>query len=79
MAINEYMMELIEEMVNPQEIALEGTVEDASDDEDDVLFGTAEDDDEIIEFIDNGGLGYEHAIDFSDTSVEDVLNDDVFE
>ena len=78
MAINEYMMELIEEMVNPQEIALEGTVEDAIDDEDDVLFGTAEDDDDIIEFIDNGGLGYEEPINFADDDVEKVLDDDIF-
>ena len=78
MAINEYMMELIEEMVNPQEIALEGAVEDAIDDEDDVLFGTAEDDDEIIEFIDNGGLGYEEPINFADDEVEKVLDDDIF-
>ena len=77
--MNEYMMELLEEMVKPEEIALDGQVEDAIEAEDDVLFGTAEDDDDVIEFIDNGGLGYEHAIDFSDTSVEDVLNDDVFE
>ena len=77
--MNEYMMELLEEMVKPEEIALDGQVEDAIEAEDDVLFGTAEEDDDVIEFIDNGGLGYEHAIDFSDTDVEDVVNDDLFE
>lgn len=77
--MNEFMIELLEEMVNPEEIALEGTVEDAIEAEDDVLFGTAEVDDDVIDFINNGGLGYESPIDFSDTSVEDVVNDDVFE
>lgn len=73
--MNEYMMELIEEMVNPEEIALNDTVEDAIDDEDDVLFGTAEDDDDVIEFIDNGGLGYENPVDFS-MDVQDVVDDE---
>lgn len=73
--MNEYMMELIEEMVNPTEMALNDVVEDAIEAEDDILFGTAEDDDEVIEFIDHGGLGYENPVDFS-MDVQDAVNDE---
>ena len=73
MAVNQIMLELVEEMVKPEEIALDNKVEDAIEAEDDVTFGTAESDDDIIEFIANGGkLGYEDPIDFSD-EVEEVL------
>lgn len=73
--MNEYMMELIEEMISPEEIALSDTVEDAIEAEDDIMFGTAEDDDDVIEFIDNGGLGYEDPVDFS-VDVQDAVDDD---
>lgn len=73
--INEYIMELVEEITNPTEIALNDTVEDAIDAEDDVLFGTAEIDDDVIQFIDDGGLGYENPVDFS-MDVQDAVDDD---
>ena len=76
MAVNECILELIEEMVKPDEIALCNKVEDAIDAEDDVMFGIAEIDDDLIDFINRGtGLGYEDPIDFSD-DVEDALDDD---
>lgn len=79
MAINEGIMQLVEEMFDPAEIALEGVVEDEIEAEDDILFGTAEDDDDIIDFIDNGGLGYEDPVNFADDDeVEKVLDDDTY-
>lgn len=75
MAINEYMMELLEEMVKPGDMALENQVEDAITAEDDVRYGTAEYDDDIIEFIDNGGLGYENPVNFS-YDVNEVIDDE---
>lgn len=75
MAINEYMMELLEEMVSPCEMVLDNQIEDAIEAEDDVRFGTAEIDDEIIEFINNGGLGYENPVDFS-YDVNEIVDDE---
>ena len=67
MAINEYMMELLEEMVNPDEIALNIQVENAINEQDDALFGIAELDDDLIEWIDSGEkFGYEDPVDFSE-------------
>lgn len=73
--MNQYILELLEETMNPEEIALECTVEDAIEAEDDIMFGTAEDDDDIIEFIDNGGLGYQDPVDFS-VDVQDAVDDE---
>lgn len=66
MAINEMMLELIDELTDPGEITLDEDIEDIIDDEIDVIFGTAEEDDDIINFVDSGGrMGYENPIDFS--------------
>lgn len=73
--INEYIMELVEEMTNPTEMALNDTVEDTIEAEDDIMFGTAEDDDDVIQFIDDGGLGYENPVNFS-MDVQDAIDDD---
>lgn len=76
MAINEYMMELLEEMVKPCEMALEDQVEDAIAAEDDVLYGNAEDGDDIIEIVASGGIG--NPVNFS-YDVNEVVDDDEWE
>lgn len=76
--VNEMILQLVEEMVNPDEIALDEQVEDIIELEDDTLLGAAEVDDELIEFIANGGrLGYDDPIDFTDNDVDEALDDDL--
>lgn len=80
MSVSEMMLQLVEEMVNVDEAALENDVEDAIECEDDIVCGTAEDDDDIISFIDDGSMmGYEDPVDLSDMSVEDAINDDLLD
>lgn len=75
--VNEMMLQLVEEMVDPEEIALSEQIEEAVELEEDTIVGTDELDDEIICRIDNGDrVGYEDPIDFSD-DVEDVVADDL--
>ena len=76
--MNEYMLELLEEMVKPDEMALDNQLEDTIESEDDIVFGTAETDDEIIMFIDNGErIGYVDPVDFTDPDVDDAVYDDI--
>lgn len=66
MAINEMMMELIEELTQPDEIALDHNVEETIEAEVDAIFGTSEEDDDVIDFVASGGrLGYQDPVDFS--------------
>lgn len=75
--MNEIMMEIIEEETSPDEIFLEDMAEEELDLEDDTIFGTAEVDDDIIEYIEDGmKLGYEDPIDFTDADVDSAVFDD---
>ena len=65
--VNEIILQLVDEMVKPEEITLENTVEDTIELEDDTIIGAAEDGDDIIELIDRGeGIGYRDPEDFTD-------------
>ena len=88
--INEYMMELVSEMVDPVEISLNEQIEQQIEDETNVICSMFEDEDELIEFIDKGAkIGYDHPIDFSDDNyedvedidndVDDIMDDDIWE
>lgn len=77
MSVNQNILDLIDEEMDPCEIELENTIEDIIELEEDAIFGNAEDDDDVIDFIDGGNkLGYEDPVDFSD-DVEDVIHDDM--
>jgi len=76
--VNEYMLELVEEMVKPSEMALINQVEDEIEAEDDILFGEAEKEDDMIDFVANGGLGYENPVNLY-AGVEDAVNDEDFD
>ena len=61
--INEMMFELIEELTQPDEIALDHNVEETIDAEMDTVLGASEEDDELIEFINKGGrMGYDDPV-----------------
>lgn len=67
MAINEYMMELLEEMVDPAEIALNEQIEEDLEAEADALSLSDDLEEEIILKIASGErFAYENAIDFSE-------------
>lgn len=76
--VNEYMLELVEEMVKPSEMALDNQVEDQIEDEYSTVCGENEKDDDLIDFIDNGGLGYENPVNLY-AGVEDAVNDEDFD
>ena len=76
--VNEYMLELVEEMVKPSEMALDNQVEDQIEDEYNTVCGENESDDDLIDFIDNGGLGYENPVNLY-AGVEDAVNDEDFD
>ena len=78
--VNEMMLQLVEEMVNPEEIVLDEQIEEAVELEEDTIAGTDDLDDEIICRIDNGDrVGYEDPIDFTDDDVEDAAADDLLD
>lgn len=78
--MNELMMQLIEEEVNPEEIFLEDIVEEAVEAEEETIFGSAEIDDDVIEFINSGmKLGYNDPIDFTDAEVDTAVFDDLID
>ena len=67
MAVNEIMLELIDELTDAGEITLDANIEDIIDDEIDAIDGDAEIDDDLIEFIATGQkMAYENAINFFD-------------
>lgn len=77
MSMSEVMLELAEEMVNPDEAILDDQIEDTIETEKDALAGVGEDDDDVIEFIANGNrLTNADPIDFTDDDVEETLQDD---
>ena len=77
--VNEFILQLVEEMDDPCEKALEDEVEKSIDAEDSILFGDEEFDDEIIERINSGEkLGYEDPIVFADPEVKEVIDDETF-
>lgn len=78
--MNEILMQLIEEETNPDEMFLEDIVEEAVEAEEETIFGAAEIDDEVIEFINSGmRLGYNDPIDFTDAEVNSAVFDDLTE
>lgn len=77
MAISEIMLELAEDLVDPAEAVLDDQVEEVIDLEDDIMYGIADEEDAIIEFIDNGErLTNIDPVDFTDDDVDDVVFDD---
>lgn len=77
MAVNEMMLELAEELVNPAEISISEQIEDMLDDEEDVIMGTEDDDDRLIEFIARGErITNEEVVDFSQYDGEYIIEDD---
>ena len=77
MSMSEVMLELAEEMVNPDEAILDDQIEDTIETEKDALAGVGEHDDDVIEFIANGHrLTNADPIDFTDDDVEETLQDD---
>ena len=77
MSVNEIMLELAEELVNPAEIALSDTIEEQIEEEDDIVAGIAEEDDDVIAFIDNGErITNEETVDFTQYDGEYIIEDD---
>ena len=78
MAVNEIMLELAEELVDPTEVVLDDQLEDLMDTVDDIMLGLADEDDAIVDFIANGNrIGDADPIDFTDDDVDDAVYDDV--
>lgn len=80
MRVNEIMLELAEELVDPAEAVLDDQVEELMDNTDDIMLGISDDDDEVINFIANGNrITNSDPVDFTDSDVDDVVFDDVEE
>ncbi len=75
MAIDNMILELIDEDNKPEELYLDDIVEEAAEQELDTVSGYAEKDDDLIDFIDHGGrMGYKDPVNFIDADVDYVLN-----
>lgn len=80
MRVNEIMLELAEELVDPTDAVLDDQVEELMDNTDDIMLGISDDDDEVIVFIANGNrITNSDPVDFTDSEVDDVVVDDVEE
>lgn len=76
--LSEIMLELSEELVDPEEAYLDDQLEETLDNEEDVMLGIGEDDDDVIEYIDKGNrMEHSDPIDFTDDDVDDSLDDDM--
>ena len=76
--IDHLMLELTEELINPEDAYLDDQVEKAIDAEIDVLYGDDDGDDELIDFIDKGKrLTNSDPVDFTDDDVEEIIQDDM--
>lgn len=76
--IDHLMLELTEELINPEDAYLDDQVEKAIDAETDVLYGDDDGDDELIDFIDKGKrLTNSDPVDFTDDDVEEIIQDDM--
>lgn len=77
MPVNRIMLELAEEMVNPDEAVLDDQIEDTIDTENDVLLGISDNDDAVIEFIAKGNrIANSDPVDFTDDDVDYIVQDD---
>lgn len=77
MSVCEAILELAEEMVNPDEAILDDQMEETIDNELDALSGVGDDDDSLIDFIDKGSrLTNVDPIDYTDYEVDDTLEDE---
>lgn len=75
--MNEIMLELAEELVDPAEAVLDDQVEDTIETEEDIMIGIGDDDDDVIDFI-SSGKRFENSdpADYTDDDVEETLEDD---
>lgn len=75
--MNEIMLELAEELVDPAEAVLDDQVEDTIETEEDIMIGIGDDDDDVIDFI-SSGKRFENSdpVDYTDDDVEETLEDD---
>ena len=75
--MNEIMLELAEELVDPAEAVLDDQVEDTIETEEDIMIGIGDDDDDVIDFI-STGKRFENSdpVDYTDDDVEETLEDD---
>lgn len=75
--MNEIMLELAEELVDPAEAVLDDQVEDTIETEEDIMIGIGDDDDAVIDFI-SSGKRFENSdpVDYTDDDVEETLEDD---
>lgn len=77
MPVCETILELAEEMVNPDEAVLDDQIEDTLETELDALAGVGDDDDDVIDFISKGNrLTNTDPIDFTDYEVDETLEDE---
>lgn len=77
MPVNEIILELAKEMVDPVESMLEDEVEDAIEIEDDILTGTGDAEDELIEFIASGNRLFNvDPVELDDEDLDDDEDDD---
>lgn len=75
--MNELIMELAEELVDPAEAVLDDQMEETLENEEDAMLGVGEDDDDVIEFIDRGKrMANADPNEYTDDDVEDTLRDD---
>lgn len=75
--MNEIMLELAEELVDPAEAVLDDQMEDTIETEEDIMIGIGDDDDDVIDFI-SSGKRFENSdpIDYTDDDVEETIEDD---
>lgn len=75
--MNEIMLELAEELVDPTEAVLDDQMEDTIETEEDIMIGIGDDDDDVIDFI-SSGKRFENSdpIDYTDDDVEETIEDD---
>lgn len=75
--INDIILELCDELVDPTEAVLDDQIEETMEDEEDIMIGVGDDDDRLIEFIADGKrLENSDPVDFTDDDVEDSVEDD---
>lgn len=75
--IDNIILELADELVDPTEAVLDDQLEEEMEDEEDIMLGIGDEDDKVIEFIANGNrLRDEDPINFTDDEVDDTMDDD---
>lgn len=75
--MNEIMLELSEELIDPVEAILDDQMEETLENEEDILLGVGDDDDDVIDFINSGKrMKNSDPNDYTDDDVEETLQDD---